>query len=443
MRLARVGFLLALLVLSTTSVAGAVSADAAVQIASLLTDHLQAGRYQEAVELFSPQMQAMISAEKLAATWSSLPEQLGVLKTLDAPYVVATGEPIRMRLPAHFERTSVDFSIAVNAAGQIAEFIIMPYIPRETVLAAQQSATYVKPNSFTETELVFGSPAYPLHGTLTIPQGEGPFPAVVLVHGSGPNDRDETVGPNKPFRDIAQGLASQGIAVFRYDKRTYAYGKKMNSADINVENEVLADAIAAVQLVAAQPKIERSRILVLGHSMGGTFAPVIAQREPLVSGIIVMAGAARPLYDLILEQYTYVAKLDGVVAPEEQAQLDAVAADVAQIRAGVLPADGVLLDTPAPYWEAFRTLNPPAVARALQKPVLVLQGERDYQVPMTEYNLWLQQLQDVPNAAFHLYPGLNHLFLNGQGQPSPAEYLTMGHVEAQVVADIGAWVLGR
>ena len=142
-----------------------------------------------------------------------------------------------------------------------------------------------------------------LPGLLTIPRNTTSFPIVILVHGSGPNDRDETIGPNKPLRDLAFGLASFGIASIRYDKRTLVYGEKIVSEGlkINLETEVLIDVTSAIRLAKSIDGVRD--IYIIGHSLGSMLSPKIASENNDVAGIVMMAGNARPLEDLIIEQY--------------------------------------------------------------------------------------------------------------------------------------------
>ncbi|MFC5451642.1 alpha/beta hydrolase family protein [Paenibacillus aestuarii] len=126
---------------------------------------------------------------------------------------------------------------------------------------------------------VVANAAYPLEGILTLPGSHTEkFPAVVFVHGSGALDKDETVGANKLFRDLADGLAIQGIASLRYDKRTFAHGKQMVQelgGKLSVKEEIIEDAIAAVEMLKKDPRMETNRIFIIGHSLGGTLAPRI------------------------------------------------------------------------------------------------------------------------------------------------------------------------
>jgi hypothetical protein len=277
-----------------------------------------------------------------------------------------------------------------------------------------------------------------------MPAGDGPFPAVILVHGSGPHDRDESIGPNKPFRDLADGLASRNIAVLRYEKRTREHAGKMLGTKVTIKEEALDDALAAVALLRQTPGVDPKRVYVVGHSLGAMLAPKLATLDPKLAGIVVMAGNVRPLEDLIVEQMTYLAKQSG--EPEEAAaeRLNKIKEQVAKIKAPKLsaetPAEDLPFKVPAAYWLSLRGYDSATTAAGLSMPVLVLSGERDYQVPLADFELWQKALTGKPTAKLKRYPGLNHLFIEGSGPPSPAEYEKEGHVAEVVVDDIAGWV---
>ncbi|MFC6350309.1 alpha/beta hydrolase family protein, partial [Stenotrophomonas acidaminiphila] len=282
--------------------------------------------------------------------------------------------------------------------------------------------------------LASGKPGLP--GTLTLPHGKGPFPAVVLVHGSGPQDRDETIGGNRPFLDIARGLAAQGIASLRYDKRTRARPQDF-SGTFGIDDETTDDAVAAVAALADNAAIAHDRIHVLGHSQGGLLAGRIAARsQGKVAGLILLAAPARPILDLLGEQNRYLADLDGSVSAEEQAHLDALDAAIAKVRHD--PA-AKLLELPGHYWQQLERIDPVADARDSKLPVLLLQGGRDFQVVDADWQRWKQGLQG-PRYRFHIYPALNHLGIAGEGKGTLDEYGKPGHVDTALIEDIARWV---
>ncbi len=404
-----------------------------------LLDRLAKGDFQTAAGNFSDAMRSAAPPEKLSEIWSALQTRMG-------PYKRRTGVRLEKQGPydvafvtTEFERSEVDFKVVVDAGGKIAGFFIVP--PKQGAGPEYAPPAYVHKEAFHEQDVTVGAGEWALPGTLSMPVGQGPFPALVLVHGSGPNDRDETVGAGKPFRDLAWGLASRGIAVLRYEKRTRTHGAKLaNAAGFTVQQETVDDALAAAGLLRHTAGIDPKRVFVLGHSLGGMLIPRIGQGDPQLAGLIVMAGAARPLEDIILEQVSYLAAADGQVTDTEKSQIESLRAEVARVKA-LKPGDtGTALGAPDSYWVDLHGYNPPEAAKALKAPLLILQGERDYQVTMDNFELWKKALAGRPSVTFKTYPKLNHLFAEGEGKSTPADYDKPGHVAEAVVADVAGWI---
>lgn len=399
------------------------------------------GDFPTAVSRFDETMKTALPIEKLAATWNTIISQAGAFKQQGSARKEKQGEYTVVVVVCQFERLSVDVRVAFDSKGRIAGLFFTPSksTPEWT------KPDYAKPNAFTEQEVTVGTGEWALSGTLTMPTGQGPFPAVILIHGSGPQDRDETIGPNKPFRDLAWGLASRGIAVLRYEKRTKQYAAKLmaQNATITVREETIDDALAAVALLRKTKGIDARRIFVLGHSLGGMLIPRIGQLDSQIAGFIVLAGSTRPLEDMILEQMRYIFSLDGKLSDEEKAQLDEIKRQGEQIK-NLKPSDAqsakLLLGAPASYWLDLRGYDPTQAAKLLKRPMLILQGERDYQVTMEDFARWKAALGSQPNVTFKSYPKLNHLFIEGEGKSTPSEYEMLGHVAQIVIDDIADWI---
>ncbi|HUH89096.1 MAG TPA: alpha/beta fold hydrolase, partial [Lysobacter sp.] len=340
-------------------------------------------------------------------------------------------------IPLHHEKAELLAQIAIDADGRIAGFLVQPAPPPPAAAPASDAG-------FTEQAFSVGNDDRALPGTLSLPKARAPsagFPAVVLVHGSGPQDRDETVGANRPFLDIARGLATQGIAVLRYDKRTKARPQDFAAGDYDVDDETSSDAVAAVTALGTAQGIDPDRIYILGHSQGAMLAPRIAARSGHVAGLIMLATPARPLLDLLPEQNRYLFNADGVIGPAEQAFLDDLDGKIARVRGNEpMPTADAPLGVPASYWRHFDRIDPVADALATSLPMLLLQGGRDFQVIDTDWQLWRAALAGRPNATLKHYPALNHLGIAGEGAGTLEEYQTPGHVDPTLIQDVAEWI---
>ncbi|MFD0726676.1 alpha/beta hydrolase family protein [Lysobacter brunescens] len=281
-----------------------------------------------------------------------------------------------------------------------------------------------------------------LPGTLTLPRGAGPFPVVVLVHGSGAHDRDETIGANRPFRDIAHGLAERGIAVLRYEKRTQRYPRLLSDDQLTIDRETTDDALLAIARLRQTRMIDHRRIFVLGHSQGGMLAPRIAGRAPDVAGVILLAAPARPLLDLLAEQQRRVGLLDdGVINDAEQVALRRLVEGARAIRAGLEPpASRLPMGLSARYWRSVDAVDPVAEAKAIRQPMLLLQGGRDLQVVSADWLRWQRAFVDTPRVTFAYHDTLNHLGMHERGPGSLHSYQVPGKVSAELIDDIALWI---
>ena len=289
--------------IASTQAATPESAPASIVTAEKLVDQFAQQDYAGLTASFDDAMKAALPTDKLKQAWDGVSQQFGAYQGRTETKFVARKDKYDVVLvTAKFEKSALGFRVSVDTTtGQIGG---LQFVPVESAQPAPYTVpAYVDQSKFEEKDVVVGTGEWQLPGTLTLPKGNGPFAAVVLVHGSGPNDRDETIGPNKPFKDLAWGLASQGIAVLRYDKRTKVYPEKMAALKtLTVKEETIDDAVAAVELLRQTPNIDPQRVFVLGHSLGGYLAPRIAQADTDLAGLIILAGAARPLEDLMLEQ---------------------------------------------------------------------------------------------------------------------------------------------
>jgi hypothetical protein len=438
----------AIAIVSLLLVATSVAQDPQTQGKALVSD-LFARQFDKVTAQFDERMKGALPSSKLAEMLDTILAQYGPYRTITG---TREGELQGFRLvlvTCQFEKTSVNFRLAYDSNMHVAGLFYAPSPP----IVEWKAPDYAKQSTFTEKGVTVGTGQYQLPGTLTLPQGAGPFPAVVLVHGSGPNDQDETIGPNKPFKDLAWGLASRGIAVLRYAKRTLviAQMKEPPPAVFTVKEETVEDAQAAVSLLAKTSAIDPKRIYVLGHSLGAMLAPRIATGDKEVAGIILMAGSTRPLEQSIVEQLKYLATLPGKNGEEAAKLLPAAEEAAKQIQSPTLaPTASINLlgaRIPGSYFLDLRDYHPAETAAGLEIAMLVLQGDRDYQVTMKDFEGWKTALAGHSGVTFKTYPGLTHLFMPsaapGTGPGTPDDYTKPGHVFEAVISDITSWILAK
>lgn len=432
---------------------------------------LSTGQFDKVEAQYDPKMTAANPPGRLADAWGSIVKLEGAFQSIAA---IRAGKVQNFNVAlftCKFEKALIDAEVVYQQDGKIAG---LHFGPHQQPLPAWTAPSYAQPSSFTEQPLNLVNGAFEMPGTLTVPNGNGPFPAAVLLQDAGPHDEDETIGPNKPMKDLAWGLASRGIAVYRYTKRTAKYGAKSNAdpAKLTVDDEVMSDARAAVAMLAKQPKVDSSRIYIIGFGLGGYLAPRIATGDPQIAGIVAMGANTRPLEKEMITALQYVAKADAEQAAAEAADKPSLAAKPAGQAAtkaapqpspeeekaiaiaedsakqienpDLKPGDSVqVLDgtMAASYWLDLRNYNPVETAEQLRIPMLILQGGRDFQVtPEGDFSAWQSAFAHRRNAILKQYPDLNHLFMFGSGPSLPADYSKPGHVDEQAISDIAAWI---
>ena len=291
---------------------------------------------------------------------------------------------------------------------------------------------------------------YPLNGLMTLPSDlSKPVPAVVMVHGSGASNMDEKVLKLTPFKDLAEGLARHGIASLRYDKRTFVHGRKMvRNKCLTVKEETIDDALLAVQMLKKDPRIDHDRIYILGHSMGAMLAPRIDAEGADVRGLIMMAGTPYRLEEIVLRQLRqagrgssilkkiigleyrfYKKRFNGLYQmSDEEAKKKKFAGNLSLY-----------------YFKEMGQKTAADYLLASKKPVLILQGGKDFQVlAKRDYRMFKKLLAGRENTEYKLYPELNHIFVKGIYNDilkASKEYSVEQHIGEDVIGDIADFVL--
>lgn len=299
--------------------------------------------------------------------------------------------------------------------------------------------------NYEEIKISIDEGKYPLTGILTLPTNINKPPVAILVPGSGSNDADETIGANKFFRDLARSLAEKGIASIRYNERALMYPEISSEEGVNIQTDCLKDAADAIDYAYNSKELDKSRITVIGHSLGGMMAAKIASDNPQVSAIVILAGSPRKLEDIWYDQMVAEIKMNGGYT---KGDLKLTMNDLTQFVMQVknLEKDGpeMLLLGPASYWYSLNQINIPELAIKLTIPMFIAQGSEDFQVfADKDYTEWQLLLKNKPNVSFKLYENLNHLFMKTNGKKDMEEYMIPGEIDRQFIDDLSAWILNN
>jgi len=390
---------------------------------------------------FDPTLQSKISVADLQKLWDNMNTRLGKFESVDVTQSKSQGEFFTVTLEGKFANASQSFLLAFNKTEKLVGFYLQP---RPAAGTTYLNPAYADITLYDEKEVYVTAAGHKLVGRLTVPKNAVNFPIVVLVHGTGPSDMDETLGPNKPFKDLAAGLAAKGVASIRYVKRTLVHGNEFTGA-FTVKEETMDDAVAAVALAATIPGIDKKQIYLLGHNLGGMLAPRIAALAPQLNGIILAEAPARKFADVLVEQNKYLYEVSKDTTQAGKKQYDGVVAELQKgtiTSLGKMKPDSIVLGLPASYWVDLNQYNQVEAAKKIRQRILVIQGENDFQVSMQDYNLWKTELSGHPNVTFKQYSDLNHLLSSQVEKGTVAQYQTASSVSETLIIDIVAWIKG-
>lgn len=388
---------------------------------------------------YDSNMQKAMSTTDMMKTVIYKNKTSGTLEDIMEAYVISYGPYQYVFVPINCSFINYNIQIVFDGKQNILGFSYVAYEDKKS------NKDLEKPETMIETEYTFESNGYTLKGTLTTPTEGNNWPVVLLVQGAGPSDRDESIYMNKPFQNIAWGLAEKGIASFRYDKRSYLYTEIFNKNQENtVYDEIIEDVVAAAKLIQNMENVDSEKIYILGHSLGGYVLPRIAEEFEEAVGFIFMSAPATHIRNHILSIYEAIVIEDGKVSNREQQVLNSIRKEVLLLGTpDEIPEDRKILGYYKDYWLDLAYYEPIETARNITVPVMVLQGMRDYQVSITHFDIWKENFEVYNNWSFKSYETLNHFMMEGTGISNSFEYKIKSKVSNEVIDDIVDFVLNQ
>lgn len=390
----------------------------------------------ESIYLYTSDMREIMSLGETKKNIIFHNMSLGQVEKIDDAYSHKYATARYVIVPIEGSLTNINIQISFNNNNEIIGFSYEEYGKNSPV------ETREKPDNILEEEYTFYSDGYVIPGTLTSPSGLSDYPLVIMVHGFGPSDRDLSIYANKPFQDLAWGLAEAGIASYRYDKRTYIRESIIDDTSFTVYDETINDAVTATNMAKELKEVNPNKVYILGFSQGGYLLPRIAEYLPDAAGYIFLSSPAEHMKNYIKEQYEYLAMEDGQISLSDNQIINQITEDISMLEMPFqIPDEQKVQGFHKDYWIDLYDYNPIQVARRINVPVLVQHGARDYQVTKKQYNLWYNAFFDSDNWNFHSYPELNHFMMEGEGNSYSSEYKANNYLNEQVIQDLANFIL--
>ena len=444
MRYIFVAILLVCALLPGCALAGGQTAE---EFAINAMDDLSAEKWEEVYASSDKQLQEAIgSAEGFEEMWAQLTGPFGSYESSEIAGTEEVSGYTVVQIDSSFANADVGMVLTLSDDWKLSGFSVVS-VASKVDRAVAADGSYIE-----EPILLRAGEKDESNGLLTLPEGDGPFPAVIMVHGSGSSDLNETIFSNVPFLDLARGLAKQGVASIRYDKYTYAHANLWDE-NSSLEEEYMMDVRDAAALLLEDARIDR--IYILGHSMGAMLAPRIMEEiqeeaGDALAGAVLLSGSPLHLWEI---QYRQNMDIIETLSDEEKSQHQALV-DIELAKEELL-ADmtdeelrkETFFGVSAYYQHDEMSVD--AVETAIQNgfPLFIAQGAKDWQVHLEDgVELWREKLENKVDATYKVYPDMNHMLSDMEGESTGTmnDYLDAdAHVAQALIEDIAQWILSN
>jgi pimeloyl-ACP methyl ester carboxylesterase len=394
-----------------------------------LMSHLERKNFDRAEALFDERLLSKIDSEKLSLIWSQLVSNFGrYIGSERVSTNTVQDTLVRVQFSSRFESSVLTTTIATNInTGKIAGLFFSPF-------KQYSSPSYVRSTEFASDALTLKTDDQKIHGVIVRPKSKFNGDVLILIPGSGRVDKDVTIGPNKIFKDLAEGLGTFGISSFRYDKATFTDPQfSPNSLD----DEYLIQLRSIVEQFSKCDSIKR--IFLVGHSLGGWAAIQAASLDNKIGGMILLATPVTKISTTIENQGKYLLKQIGAKSADSTQYVELIQ-NAQRLNSGRFSDGEMFLGMSEQYWKSVEAFDPVKAFKRVAVPVIVVNGGRDYQVPASDMSNWASATNGITKIEALVINNLNHLFQRGDSASTPSEYLEPKSVDLTCMTALVDWI---
>lgn len=425
--------------------------------ADIIVENLVEENFAEVVASFTPWLAERHQVDELEAVWYRTVQRFGLYEGHQFGETIEKDSTVSYLYVIKYQMAALALVLAFNDDGRVMAFVLQPpegeptksepmwVVPDFSAIELKKFPIpdYVDTAYISEVEFTMqGDP--PLPAVMTVAKTNEPNPVVLLFEGFGPTDRDLTIGGVKPFRDLAWGLATQGVASIRFDCRAYTQSvEKIAGYDLN--NLILDDIAAMLAYIRMESSIfDTTRIFLAGHGLGGAAAPRAAERDGGIAGLIFLSSPARSIDELIAETVRRGSESRDVAGDGKREEPGKTAEVLDDLKRRKIPPNKMILFAPARIWYDLMDNDHLALAKQLNLPTLIIHSGGDIEAGDEDYAIWEKKFGGRDKFVIKKYDDLNHFYQGISGPADRNEFLTgTAPVDRRVVDDIAAWIKGQ
>lgn len=407
-----------------------------------IIQNLKNGKVDVIYSEFDDNMKSQITVDQVSMIWTQLISAFGDYKGIKTQNTIPSGNFSIVTTKLIFENSYANFKLTFDDSNQISGFFIAP----ESISQDEQYKLpdYIQTNNIVEEDIELDA-EFKLKGKLTFNSKISKDIVFVLIHGSGPQDMDLTIGPNKFFKNLAFGLSEKGYSVVRYNKITYNHASALLSEnnELTLKNEYFSSVNAAINFINSNSNLQDKKMILIGHSLGVNAATFYANNNK-VDGLILLAGSPRNLAEIYGEQLEYIFNLDNELNEIEKKEIASFENKMTYYKSlkedSEVLQDSLPMGLPKSYLDYLYKFNSIDNLKKSDKPILLVNGGTDYQVTEKDFNIWKNKLSHKKNVKLIYLKDLNHIFAKKDRMSVPEDYNNYSPIAPILFDELFNWI---